>query len=52
LNDSFIVSDDSKSVAANAAFLSQLIIYSVLALAIVSFLSGNLEILFNLIDVL
>ncbi|CAD8212293.1 unnamed protein product [Paramecium octaurelia] len=52
LNDSFVVSEDSKSVAANAAFLSQLIIYSVLALAIVSFLSGNLEILFNLIDVL
>ncbi|CAD8046542.1 unnamed protein product [Paramecium primaurelia] len=52
LNDSFVVSEESKSVAANAAFLSQLIIYSVLALAIVSFLSGNLEILFNLIDVL
>ncbi|CAD8049420.1 unnamed protein product [Paramecium sonneborni] len=52
LNDSYVVSDSSKSVAASAAFLSQLIIYSVLSLAVVSFLSGNLEILFNLIDVL
>ncbi|CAK67082.1 unnamed protein product (macronuclear) [Paramecium tetraurelia] len=52
LKDPFTLSSTQKMVAANAALFNEIVIYTLITVACVAFISGNLEIFWNLIDTL
>ncbi|CAD8112404.1 unnamed protein product [Paramecium primaurelia] len=52
LKDPFTLSSTQKMVAANAALFNEFVIYSLISIACFAFISGNLEIFWNLIDTL